>query len=81
MVRRPSSALSDCTVTTAPGYTLEEEIAAVYRAYKRLEKMGGRPSAEINPDPGPCDPSKSDIDKEYHVLDHWAGRVIAQVTS
>ncbi|KAF2185940.1 hypothetical protein K469DRAFT_707616 [Zopfia rhizophila CBS 207.26] len=28
--------------------------------------MGGRPSREINPDPGPCPASKSDIDKRYH---------------
>lgn len=32
--------------------------------------MGGRPSAPINPDPGPCDPWKSYIDKEHHTLDH-----------
>ena len=70
---RPSPALSDCTRSTTPGPTLEEEIAAIYRTYNRLKKMGGRPSAPINPDPGPCDPSKSAIDKEYHISDHWHG--------
>jgi hypothetical protein len=54
---------------------LEDQIADVYRDYNALIEMGGRPSATINPDPdpGPCDPSKSDIDKEYHVSDHWTG--------
>lgn len=33
--------------------------------------MGGRPSREINPDPGSCPASSSDIDKSYHVSDHW----------
>ncbi|KAF2191255.1 hypothetical protein K469DRAFT_367718 [Zopfia rhizophila CBS 207.26] len=33
--------------------------------------MGGRPSREINPDPGPCPASKSDIDKRYYISDHW----------
>ena len=36
-----------------------------------MKTRGGRPSREINPEPGPCPPSKSDIDKEYHVEDHW----------
>ncbi|KAF2241936.1 hypothetical protein BU26DRAFT_162013 [Trematosphaeria pertusa] len=41
------------------------------KKYKGLKGMGGRPSREINPDPGPCPPPKSDVDKEYHVRDHW----------
>ena len=35
--------------------------------------MGGRPSREINPDPGPCPAWKSDVQKRYHVSDHWNG--------
>ena len=38
----------------------------------KLMEMGGRPTAPINPDPGPCNPSKSDIDKKHHTLDHLA---------
>lgn len=68
---RPSPAPSECTGTTASPPTLEGEIAGVYRTYNNLKAMGGRPSASINRDPGPCDPSKSDIGKEYHVSDHW----------
>ena len=33
--------------------------------------MGGRPSAPIASDPGPCPSSKSDVDKLYHISDHW----------
>ncbi|KAF2189975.1 hypothetical protein K469DRAFT_51217 [Zopfia rhizophila CBS 207.26] len=43
--------------------------------YKELKDMGGRPSREINPNPGPCPPWKSDIDKIYHVRDHWGREV------
>ncbi len=68
---RPSPMPSECTETAAPPPTLEEEIAGIYRAYNRLKKMGGRPSVPISDDPGPCDPSKSAIDKKNHVIDHW----------
>ena len=43
--------------------------------YKDLKNVGGRPSREINHDPGPCPPSKSDINKRYHVPDHWNGEL------
>ena len=46
------------------------------RKYENLEGMGGRPSRKINPDPGPCPPFKSDVDKRYHVSDHWHGESI-----
>jgi hypothetical protein len=48
---------------------LEEEIAAIYQAYKRLKDIGGRP-VPINDDPGLPDPSKSDIDKENYISDY-----------
>jgi len=67
---RPSLTPSESTQTTTPLPTLEEEIAAIYWAYNRLKEMGGRPSAKINPKPGLPNPSKSAIDKEYHVSNH-----------
>ena len=45
------------------------------KKYMELKSMGGRPSRELNTDPGPCSPSKPDIDKEYHVRDHWSREV------
>jgi hypothetical protein len=51
---------------------LEEEIEDICSTYNDLISMGGRPTAPINHDPGFCDPSKSDKDKEYHLRDHWA---------
>jgi hypothetical protein len=41
-----------------------------YEIYKKLKNISGRPSREINPDPGPYPPSKSDINKEYHVSNY-----------
>ena len=42
-----------------------------YRDYEKLKGLGARPSREKNPDPGPCPAYKSDIDKRYHISDHW----------
>lgn len=44
-----------------------------YRNHKKLKDLGGRPSREINPDPGVCPAFKSDIEKRYYVSDHWHG--------
>jgi hypothetical protein len=51
---------------------LEQRIADICSTYQELINIGGRPSAPINHDPGVCDPSKSDVDKAYHVSDHWS---------
>ena len=69
--RMPSPSLSENTESTAAGSTLEEQIGSIYQNHDKLKEMGGRPSASINPDPGVCPPSKSDIDKQYHTSDHW----------
>ncbi|KAF2178440.1 hypothetical protein K469DRAFT_803217 [Zopfia rhizophila CBS 207.26] len=77
----PSNAAS--TPITAGAKLTEEEIIEgvqriAYKDYEKLKSIGGRPSYEINPNPGPCPASKSDIDKRYHVSDHWhreAGRI------
>ncbi|KAF2004351.1 hypothetical protein P154DRAFT_616917 [Amniculicola lignicola CBS 123094] len=45
------------------------------KKYNELKEMGSRPSREIDPNPGPCPPSKSYIDKGYHVRDHWGREV------
>ncbi|KAF2181220.1 hypothetical protein K469DRAFT_692103 [Zopfia rhizophila CBS 207.26] len=66
-------------ITTIGGveFTWEEltelKRISAYEKYQELKNMGGRPSREINPDPGPCPPWKSERDKEYHVSDHWGG--------
>ena len=51
---------------------------SVYENYPQLENMGGRSSRQINHDPGPCPTWKSDIDKKYHISDHW-GRERGQI--
>ncbi|RYN56248.1 hypothetical protein AA0117_g13255 [Alternaria alternata] len=65
------------TPVTAGGETTEEEQIEFLRRmadekYKELKDMGGRPSRAINPDPGPCPAYKSDVNKRYHVSDHWS---------
>jgi hypothetical protein len=55
--------------------------ARTYGYYNRLLLLGGRPSAEIQPDPGVWDPSIGG-DKELHVLHHWwqeGGRCYAEL--
>ncbi|MCJ1245719.1 hypothetical protein MMC30_002923 [Trapelia coarctata] len=74
--RRSSPSLSECSDTTAPPPTQEERIAFIYQAYDDLIELGGTPSAPINPDPGPCPPSKSEVDKEYHISDHWGAEEV-----
>ena len=69
-----SSPCSDVTGTTVgypPEEVLEDTRENTYEYYEKLLQIGGRPSREINPHPGPCPSTKSDIDKEYHELDHW----------
>jgi hypothetical protein len=82
MSPRPSHTPSDVPstpITTIIGmeYTSERILeltkTAVYDQYEMLKDLGGRPSREINSNPGPCPPSKSDTDKTYHVSDHWNG--------
>lgn len=72
--RTPSDTPS--TPVTAGAELTEEQIIEgvqriAYRDYEKLKGLGGRASREINPDPGPCPASKSDMDKRYHVSDHW----------
>ncbi|KAF2259155.1 hypothetical protein CC78DRAFT_83114 [Lojkania enalia] len=74
----PSDAPST-PVTAGAELTQEERIErtryGAYENYRDLKDVGGRPSREINPDPGPCPLWKSDIDKRYHVPDHWNGEL------
>jgi hypothetical protein len=80
---RRSPSLSDATSTpstTIGGvkYTWDEltelNRISAYDYRQLLKKMGGRPSREINPDPGPRPPWKSDREyEEYHDSDHWRG--------
>ena len=64
----PTKSWSEASTPATPW---EDAIPTFYGWYNDLLQMGGRPSAPINPDPGPCGPSKSDVDKPYHVADHW----------
>ncbi|KAL5436036.1 hypothetical protein PMIN06_010957 [Paraphaeosphaeria minitans] len=81
----PSDTASTASTASIPttagaGLTEEEVIAGVqriaYRDHEKLRSVGGRPSRAINPDPGPCPASRSDIDKRYHVSDHWHGEAV-----
>ncbi|KAF2195577.1 hypothetical protein K469DRAFT_681873 [Zopfia rhizophila CBS 207.26] len=81
--RSPTPSDAPSTPVTAGGVVTEEEhIEFMGRKadvkYKELKNMGGRPSCEINPNPGPCPPWKSDIDKGYYVSDHW-GREVGHI--
>ncbi len=81
--RSPSPSDAASTATTAGGELTEAEVIegvqrTAYKDHETLKSIGGRPSREINPDPGPCPTSKSDTDKRYHVSDRWyteAGRI------
>lgn len=68
----PSSSSTTSTFANTPEEIIEMMRTEAYDNYERLKNHGGRPCCEINPDPGPCPPSKSDIDKEYHIMDHWS---------
>jgi hypothetical protein len=52
---------------------IEESRETAYENFEDLKNIGGRPSREINPDPGPCPAWKDDIQKKYHSADHWNG--------
>ncbi|KAF2185953.1 hypothetical protein K469DRAFT_687755 [Zopfia rhizophila CBS 207.26] len=72
--RSPSpSDTASTPITTIGGveYTWEEltEMTRIgaYEKYQDLKNMGGRPSREINPDPGPCPPWKSVVDKRHSI--------------
>ncbi|KAF2834207.1 hypothetical protein M501DRAFT_990484 [Patellaria atrata CBS 101060] len=78
--RSPTPSDAPSTPVTAGAELTEEELIehtrySAYENYKDLKNVGGRPPREINPDPGPCPPWKSDIDKRYHAPDHWNGEL------
>ncbi|KAF2190310.1 hypothetical protein K469DRAFT_682419 [Zopfia rhizophila CBS 207.26] len=77
---RRSSTSSDTASTpvTAGADLTEEELIKLtrynaYENYRELKNIGGMPSHEINPNPSPYPPYKSDVDKRYHVPDYWNG--------
>jgi hypothetical protein len=51
--------------------TIEWAKMAAYEMFRDLKDMGGRPSREVDADPGPCPASKSNTDEKYHIPDHW----------
>lgn len=73
----PSPATSNSSIVTAPD-NIETNKAELYEGFETFKATGGRPSREIDDDPGHCPtPTRENtsLDGEcYHCYDHWANQ-------